>query len=313
MVQIPKDQRWERNKGYPLTSYLEVECPRNRLVGVEETIQEAIAIIQKNIPNDHRVPPLALVRMYRGGKTTVLKLLYEYFENNDLNVLPIIISLNGEFKERKDENPINALIRIIACQFINITPHDIADNYICSQKDLLEYINLIANGRSVVLLIDELDKLSVPVDPEVSNFLKKHFLDENGRYLVFTSHVALDIDPVKSIKPQQVVNSLVAKDYLYQSSIAGGSDRSLEIIHMPRSTNKDLLRNMSAACAALTDVEITLYGGLPSLLLITKTRGEVQSMQKLSNTLTKDNNFLLLIKNENEKNEILCTFLKEGN
>ena len=306
MIQIPIGLSWTRNKGYPLPNYPEIECPKEYLVGVDKTVEEAITIIQNNLSRVHRVPPLALIRMSRGGKTTILK-LYEYFEGNESDFLPIIISLNGDFKERTDENSIAALIRIIACQFVDIIPQKIGDNYVCNEQDLLDYIDGISTGRSVILFIDELNKLRLPLDPEVSNFLKKNFLDRLGRYLVFTSHVVLDIDPSKYDQP---VNSIRANDYMYQSS--SGSNRPIEIVHMPRSTDKDKLRAMSSQCSAVTSVEITLYGGLPSLLFIKKNRSETTPLQKLSSTLMKNNNFLLSIANESNKREILHKFLIEG-
>ena len=109
--------------------------------------------------------------MYRGGKKTILKLLYEYFEENkELNVLPIIISINQKLVLRKNENDLMGLIRLIATQFIIIKEWDNSNNFSCSEKDLLEYIDKISHGRSVVLFIDELNKFGVPVDSQISEF-----------------------------------------------------------------------------------------------------------------------------------------------
>ena len=52
----------------------------------------------------------------------------------------------------------------------------------------------------MVLLIDVLDVLSKgePLDATVSQFLKRFFLDQKDRYLVFTSHILMDLDDVNS-------------------------------------------------------------------------------------------------------------------
>ena len=72
LVGIPKDIPWKRDKGYPLPTDTSFECPRDRLVGVENVVNEAVGIIKEHLPAQTRVPPLALFRLYRGGKTTVV-------------------------------------------------------------------------------------------------------------------------------------------------------------------------------------------------------------------------------------------------
>lgn len=57
----------------------------------------------------------------------------------------------------------------------------------CEANDLLHHLQDIYNqGRTVVLLIDELDRLGRPID--AVSFLIKHSLDKQGRYLIFSSH-----------------------------------------------------------------------------------------------------------------------------
>jgi hypothetical protein len=108
--------------------------------------------------------------------------------------VPIIISFNGFFRLQNDETPINALLRLIAIQFLEPLTADESVLVTCNKNALLKYISEKTVGMKVVLLIDELDVLGTPVDVEVSFFLKREFLDKANRYLVFTSRVPLNLD-----------------------------------------------------------------------------------------------------------------------
>ena len=303
LFRIPNHNILTRVKGYTLPPCGERECPREYLVGIDETIEEALEIITRNLKQSHRVPPLAIVRMYRGGKTTILKLLYEYFDLDNKNFLPIIISFNGNFERRTDESPINALIRMIACQFIDVTEFDMSNKFSCSEKDLIDFIRVTAKDLSVILFIDELNRLGAPVDALVSSFLKNYFLDIDGRYLVFPSHIVMNIYP--GIVPSEPSK---ASPYYFE---CGGSDRSVEMIHMPRSTNKEKLRGMSPYCSALTDCQISLCAGIPSLVYTCLIPGEVRPREKVKKVFSGDYNFNNMISTADNRDKIICTFLSE--
>jgi len=65
----------------------------------------------------------------------------------------------------------------------------------CELVDLLGRLNEInEQGKIVVLLIDELNKMGVPLDADTSSFLTENFLDKKGRYLIFSSHVQFHVD-----------------------------------------------------------------------------------------------------------------------
>ena len=78
---------------------------------------------------------------------------------NEPDILPIIITLNANFRVNIGESVFDAFIRVIACQFVDPLDDNSKDNVFCEAKDLISYIDSIARGRSVVLLIDDLDKL----------------------------------------------------------------------------------------------------------------------------------------------------------
>lgn len=110
----------------------------------------------------------------------------------------------------------------------------------------------------MVLLIDELNILcrGEPLDAAVAQFLKRFFLDQKDRYLVFTSHILMDLDDDNS--------------GTYWST---PSPQDYFSVHQPLSIDENLLRAMSEECRSLTSVEISLLGGIPSLIYVTKGYG----------------------------------------
>ncbi len=103
-----------------------------------------------------------------------------------------------------------------------------------------------------MLFIDELNKLGDVLDVQVTTFLKKHFLDTVGRYLVFASHrtVYLDEDWGKCSK------------------------RGIVRAPLPYSTNIEQLSNMFNGNDELNPVEVAMYGGIPSLIFTAKAHPE---------------------------------------
>jgi hypothetical protein len=123
---------------------------------------------------------------------------------------------------------------------------------------LLQHIDRTANGSKVVLLIDELNMLSGgPLDADVANFLKQEFLDKAGRYLVFTSHIPLNTDDISK-------NKLAPYSPTFTPS-----PRGVVTVHQPLSIELNKLRAMPG-CESLTVSEVTIYGGIPSLIYSAK-------------------------------------------
>ncbi len=78
----------------------------------------------------------------------------------------------------------------------------------CEVLDLQKQLQEInQQDKSVILLVDELNKLGIPLDIEVSKFLIDNFLDQKGRYLILSSHVLYHIDGVldKSLAASDVI------------------------------------------------------------------------------------------------------------
>ena len=83
------------------------ECSHNLIldrnthtfVALERDVDNCLSIIYDQLPREtthsaYRVPPLALMRFARGGKTTTLAAVFDKIKN-DRRVQPIIISFNG--------------------------------------------------------------------------------------------------------------------------------------------------------------------------------------------------------------------------
>jgi hypothetical protein len=141
-----------------------------------------------------------------------------------------LISFNGNFVRSANESQLEALIRLLSAALTLIDPSDSSKYSFSGQQALLTHIERSAGERPVVLLIfeylnfffvkscinvtnfydsespvvlliDELNVLSsgMPLDSDASQFLKRYFLDMKQRYLVFTSHILLDLDQVSSL------------------------------------------------------------------------------------------------------------------
>lgn len=139
---------------------------------------------------------------------------------------------------------------------VETTKTDSGNLFQCKLDDLLTRLQEINDkGKTVVLLIDELNKMGVPLDSSTSSFLTNHFLDRIGRYLIFSSHVHLQVDV-----PSGVV---VAANML-----ASPSGRTMMSLPLPFCTDRAVLEDMLGGSSSITDLKITFSIGIPSLLFI---------------------------------------------
>lgn len=157
-------------------------------------------------------------------------------------------------KLRSAESWLQGLIRLIAYQMVKPEDADRENKFQCDEDDLLDHLKKINDqGRAVILLIDELSKLGVPLDPETSCFLTTHFLDKKGRYLIFSSHVPFHIDSA----PTDTVSHVLCSP----------SGRTMKLLPLPFCTDRAVLQNMLDG-SSVTDLQITLSAGIPSLLYV---------------------------------------------
>jgi hypothetical protein len=167
---------------------------------LESTVESIWEKFESEDSGSWRVPPMALVRCSRGGKTRALKEIARRLKKERPEVCVLYVSLNDfssiETKEQVD--PTGALCRRIA--FSAMKGQDFEDlgaqfgpflQKSASQNLIRDWL-----GQSpCVLLVDELNNLKSlerygdESARECAFFLKKMFLNLKNRYLVFSSHV----------------------------------------------------------------------------------------------------------------------------
>jgi hypothetical protein len=238
------------------------ECPRDKLVDLEDVIQEARDLVMAELPKEtgesggYRVPPLVISRLARGGKSTFLCLLFDALKGcttaTGEKVSVMIVSFNGSttFAPVDGESQTDALIRNIVRQVID--PSVDQKKISCSEKDLDDFIG----SSPFVLLIDELNALSHCLNIEAGSFLRRLFLDKANRYLVFSTHVPMTLDQT------------------FSNSFMAGSARGVKAVSLPISTDLELLQQMPG-CEAINAATVALYGGIPSLIFSVKGLGEM--------------------------------------
>ena len=232
-----------------------------KLVATNDTIAQCMQLISEQCfvatGDTQRKPPVCLSRLARGGKTTILRLLFEQLKTNGF--MPVYVNFNGGFRQFPGESQADAILRVIAVQLIDESHK--GSRIQCSKDELEKYIQsaVTTTGRPFILLIDELNSLSYPPDQDAAQLLREMFLDPKNRYLVFSTHRPVYIDG----RPTPV-------SALMGSPQPKPSDRGVNFVRMPESWNLRELQAISMKCSGITKAEIALYGGIPSLLYCTK-------------------------------------------
>ena len=231
-------------------------CSLEALVDTQMSIDAAIEIVTREVNNNDRVSPVAISRLGRGGKTTLLYLLFEKLKMNGF--CPIFISFNGNFKRSIfEETQEQTILREIALQFIDIPSNIDTMKIVCNKEAILKHIANTCDNKPIVLLIDELNMLPStrgdPLDQDSAMFIRQ-FLDTINQFVIFTTHIPLDVDKTKILGKVNVISS----------------PRTIQSIHLPTSTDLNMLRKMSHLCNSLTKTEAIMYGNIPSLIYTSK-------------------------------------------
>lgn len=187
MIFLPSQYRpWRAFNQFCENLPASVRSPAS-LISMEPSIYAALVAI-----NDiyDRPPPLVVSRVYRGGKTTMMRAIFDRLLSSPDQYYPIIISASYPFKLRDGEPHTAALVRLIAYALTdNHKASDDINRFHCSESELLIRLAEISSstGRKVVLMIDDLHKLSLPLDEDASCWLTTFFLDRDLRYLVYSA------------------------------------------------------------------------------------------------------------------------------
>jgi hypothetical protein len=181
----------------------------------------------------------------------------------------ITVSTNGNFHRLPNESWLQALVRLIAYQMVEPDHTDRDTLFYCDETDLLDHLQAInESGKAIVLLIDELNKMGVPLlDAETSSFLTKYFLDKRGRYLMFSSHVQFQVD-----------FSLADPAVSASSMVTSSSGRTIHTLPLPFCNDAETLNVMLGGGQSVTDLQITLAAGIPSLLYIMQKGNDDKEM-----------------------------------
>lgn len=202
------------------------------------------------------MPPLLCSRLARGGKSTTLCLIFEELKKH--KICPIFITFNGSstFLPRQGETQCAAILRMVALQLVDLRGID-AIRIVCNEDYLDDYLGAAC---PVVLLIDELNALAAPIDEDAGRMLRRLFLDKPNRYLLFSSHVPLNVDPI-------------ASHYILSPDIPPSS-RGCHVLDFTPCIDVLALRAMSSKCSSLSPSEVSLYCGIPSLIYSVKALRE---------------------------------------
>jgi hypothetical protein len=241
-------------------------CPYDKLIGVADVVNAMLDLLLGELANvtesAQRVRPLMISSLARGGKTTILSFLFDALKR-DHNIRVIFITFNGSsnFHRRQGESQRDAILRVIATQLVDIGDSD-PFNIQCDEDELDNYIGELP----FVLLVDELNALSAPIDGDAGGMLRRLFLDKKNRYLVFTTHIPISLEPQASHYMTSLINP--------------PSPRGCLTVPLPQCMDLVSLKKMSDQCEALTPAEVMLYGGIPSLIYSVKALGEMTPQER---------------------------------
>ena len=155
-------------------------------------------------------------------------MLFNKCKDKDNKFNAIFLNGNGPFKRGCEESHLNSIVRLIANQLISensiLEVEDEKTNLLtsylkCDEDVLTNYIDqncvkvIDGNTQSTdviptVLFIDELNSISDsrPLDVAAANYLKREWLDKEGRFLVFSTHIPYGIS-----KDNELINFLEAE------------------------------------------------------------------------------------------------------
>jgi hypothetical protein len=165
-----------------------------------------------------RVPPMALARCTRGGKTRALKEIAMLLKKRRPDVSVIYISFNDWtcVKEWEQNNPIQILCRRIAYREKPATMDSLCFSEFGYSLAVEEWLG----NTPCVLLVDELNQLNClhgdndekkRIGAEFARFINKVFLGNKGRYFVFSSHIV-----PASLKLTIYMENMGNRDYVCQ-------------------------------------------------------------------------------------------------
>ena len=140
VLRIPLDREWvDVNTPCSDIEPTYAQCPV--MVDMDEPLRIALETIEEMCPLTVRTPPAVISRLYRGGKTTLLRRIFASLVNNS-TYYPIIVSLNGDFALKRNESNLDGLLRAIASQLV-VKKKSELEKFVCSETDFCDRLDEI--------------------------------------------------------------------------------------------------------------------------------------------------------------------------
>ena len=231
-----------------------------------------------------RVPPMALVRCSRGGKTRALLELAHELRQRDNDMAILFVSFNdiSSLQVSEQADPLQALCRRIVLPATRdyIAAHD-KGKVFSSFCHTTQYIDPVGLGSwlgdtPAILLIDELNNLHELTVREsdaaymFGQFLKENFIARAKRYVVFSSHIITALDSLRT--------------YLDQSH---GSARKVILQSLPHIYNLTMAQKIDPSIVTVR--QVLRCGCVPGLIYDQRPTGQKEAQVKQSDAVTKYN------------------------
>ena len=159
-----------------------------------------------------RIPPMALVRCSRGGKTRALLEMAHELKRRNTAVVVLFVSFNdvSSLLDSEQLNPLQALLRRIIVQatsdYIADSDKEAAFDRFRAQQDVFDpvYFEAWLGDLPAILLVDELNNLQELKQHDSASasvfghFVKANFISRANRYMVFSSHVVSALEDFRN-------------------------------------------------------------------------------------------------------------------
>jgi len=163
------------------------------------------------------LPPTAFVCCSRGGKTRALIEIAQRLKSSvDTSVIFVSFNAFSNIQRWEQENPLGALCRRIAFaarRERNATFQEDFANADVKPAQIIKWLG--RNPR--ILLIDELNLCTSLSDKsnsstDFANFLKRHFLEKENQYFVFSSHVVSTVEKLSTYLDSVSDRSIIIRE-----------------------------------------------------------------------------------------------------
>lgn len=232
-------------------------------VGVNECVVETVAKIVKTIgdvtSDASRKEPFLVCRCIRGGKTTILREVYNSMRHHGIKAIFVSFNRVYNFERNPGEAASEALFRMITnVLYPSLQPQ--ADR-VCDWEGLDRFIG----EEPFLLVIDEVNALGRQIRKDLFLVIKKYFLDKRNRHIIMSSHNVMHlVDPA---------------EHLFSSTCI----RGVQLVRLPVSDDVDALKLMDPdACSGVNPRLVVYLGRIPSLVFSYCTKQESSVAQKIS-------------------------------